>query len=455
MADQEAGLRSHIRSHIVLIPGFAGFDALGQLEYYSGITSLFKSWRSGNEVLHYFDNFPTAAVATRATRLRQYLAKRIARGEISGHDDITLVGHSTGGLDIRWFLWELHELHDRNQLIVVDGSLEVKPIDLIQRIGRVVFLSVPHWGTNIADWVQAEWLWRKVLIDQLRAMVAGSQLVIADRVEAVVSTQAGSVTGRGFFRAVQDALDEANECNGKQTPFRKAEAHEAAAELALYLRHMASDFRAIDDLTSRAPRVGKGTHRRPMSPAHFTAEDREKERHRLRNIEFRSYATIGRRPFRFDSARPAPVWELTKPWTSPEMSKDSALSAGTDCMYRTCYRACAGGPFDPPRSNREKAKRLSPKQPIAVWDNDGIVNTLSMFWPLGENVLVHADHMDIVGQYESVLADPGGGRKYRRYDLLKSDSGFGDTRFREIWNEIFAFALGRSHPREIRAAKAA
>ena len=72
MADQEAGLRSHIRSHIVLIPGFAGFDALGQLEYYSGITSLFKSWRSGNEVLHYFDNFPTAAVATRATRLRQH-----------------------------------------------------------------------------------------------------------------------------------------------------------------------------------------------------------------------------------------------------------------------------------------------------------------------------------------------------------------------------------------------
>jgi triacylglycerol lipase len=137
------------------------------------------------------------------------------------------------------------------------------------------------------------------------------------------------------------------------------------------------------------------------------------------------------------------------------MSKDSVLSAGTDCMYRTCYRACAGGPFDPPKWNKEEGKRLSLQQPIEIWDNDGIVNTLSMFWPMGENVLVHADHMDIVGHYTPVLAHPGSGRKYRAYDLLKSNSGFSDARFEEIWNEIFAFALARPHERRARAAKAA
>ncbi|HUI44237.1 MAG TPA: hypothetical protein VL523_19905, partial [Terriglobia bacterium] len=92
------------RCHIVLIPGFAGFDALGQLEYYSGVTPLFQAWQAGNEVLHYFDNLPTAAVVTRATRLRSYLAKRMARGEVLAGDDVVLLGHSTGGLDIRRLL---------------------------------------------------------------------------------------------------------------------------------------------------------------------------------------------------------------------------------------------------------------------------------------------------------------------------------------------------------------
>src|ERR1700757_3799225 len=107
MAGQGARTTSRKRFHIVLIPGFGGFDALGQLEYYSGITPLFQSWLAGNQVLHYFDNFPTAAVVTRRARLRSYLARRIARGEISISDDVILVGHSTGGLDIRQLLCDL------------------------------------------------------------------------------------------------------------------------------------------------------------------------------------------------------------------------------------------------------------------------------------------------------------------------------------------------------------
>jgi hypothetical protein len=237
---------------------------------------------------------------------------------------------------------------------------------------------------------------------------------------------------------VQDALREANEHNGRPTPMRKAEAQEAASDLGLYLRHMASDFGAIDDLTSQ-PRRGKA-----VSPAHFGAADRKKELKLAHGIEFLSYVTIGRRPFPFDPGRPAPPWELAKPWTYPEVAKDAALSAGTDVVYRICYRACAGGPFQQPLRGAKVTRRLSgaPSHSPEVWDNDGIVNTLSMFWPQGENVLVPADHMDIVGQYKPVLAVPGGGRKYRAYDLLKSESGFGDKIFDEVWKEIFAFSRG-------------
>ena len=442
MADQDARPPSTKRFHVVLIPGFAGFDALGQLEYYSDITRLFQTCRARNQVLHYFDNFPTAAVVTRATRLRVYLARRIARGEISLSDDVTLVGHSTGGLDIRWLLWDLYPLLRRNQPIVVDGRAKVDPASILEVVRRVVFLSVPHWGTNIANWVQTYRLERKAVVEELRAAVVGSQLLPLDRIETGIMGGAACLTGAELFRAAQDALSEANEHNGRPSPFRTAEAQEAASQLGLYLRHMASDFRAIDDLTSPPERAGK-----PVSPAHFTVSDRKKELRLARRIKFRSYVTLGRRPFRFDPG-PAPLWEFSKPSTYPEASKDPALSAGTDIVYRKCYRACAGGPFRQPAHSGKVTKRLSgaPRHAIEVWDNDGIVNTLSMLWPRGDNVLVPGDHMDIVGHYKPLLAERGGGRKYRAYDLLKSESGFNENIFKEVWQEIFAFSLGRTPP---------
>jgi len=440
VADQGARTPSTKRFHIVLIPGFAGFDALGQLEYYGCITPLFQTWLAGNQVLHYFDNFPTAAVVTRATRLLSYLARRIARGEISIKDDVILVGHSTGGLDIRWLLWDLHH---RKQPIVVDGGAQVEPARILKSIRRVVFLSVPHWGTNIADWVHAYGVLRRALVEEFRAAVAGSQLLLLDQIETLITGSAACLTGAELFRAVQDALREANERNSKPSPARTAEAQEAASQLALYLRHMASDFSAIDDLTSRPQRAGK-----PVSPAHFGVRDRKKELQLGRGIEFRSYVTLGRRPFRFDPGRPVPPLELAKPWTYPEVTKDAGRSAGTDIAYRTFYRACAGGPFQQPLLSAKVTRRLlgAPQHAIELWDNDGIVNTLSMFWPKGENVLVPGDHMDIVGQYKLIAAERGGGRKYQAYDLLKSESGFGDKIFKEVWKEIFAFCLGRMRP---------
>jgi hypothetical protein len=434
MAIQGAKAPSAKRFHTVLIPGFAGFDALGQLEYYAGLTPLFQRRRAHDEVLHYFDNYPTAAVEARAARLRKYLAKRIARGEIATGDEVTLVGHSTGGLDIRWLLWQLHH---PSESAAVDGGPAVEAEKILQAVRRVVFLSVPHWGTNIADWVRAHGIGRKAVVADLRAAVAGSQFLLVDWVERVITGGAACLTGAELLLAVQDALSEANACIGARSPLRKAEAHEAASQLALYLRDIASNFRAIDDLTSRPPQSPK-----VVSPAHFDRKARAEEMGLLRKIKFRSYLTLGRRPFRFPSGQPAPLWELAMPCTYPEVTKDVVLSAGTDIAYRTCYRACAGGPFEEPPIPRRKMTRPpsgTPQRKIEVWDNDGIVNTLSMFWPKDQNVLVAADHMDIVGQYKLVKAEPGEGRTYRAYDLLKSASGFDDKSLEKIWNDIFAF----------------
>jgi hypothetical protein len=275
------------------------------------------------------------------------------------------------------------------------------------------------------------------VLTDLRVAVAGSQVLPLDRLESAIAAGAACLTGAGLPRAIEDALTEANEHNGTPGPARTADAQEAASQLALYLRLMASDFRAIDDLTAHPPR-GK-----PQSPAHFNPGEREEELALWNDlhIEALSYVTLGRRPFCFDEQDRAPVWELSRLCTYPEIAKDEERSAGTDIVYRTCYRACAGGPLDPPLLSGRVTRRLGriPQREIALWDNDGIVNTVSMLWPEGENVLVAADHMDIVGQYKPVKARPGGGRRYQAYDLLGSASGFRDQVFRQVWSEIFAF----------------
>jgi pimeloyl-ACP methyl ester carboxylesterase len=432
---------SYNRTHIVLIPGFGGFDALGKVEYYAGLTPLFDDWKNDRKksvkpavVLHYFDNLPCAAVVTRASRLRSYVAKRIARGEILEDDAVILVGHSTGGLDIRQLISDLHR--PENDPVHVDGGKDI-PIATIRHCVRgIVFLSVPHWGTNIADWVRSYPVWRKAVISQLRAGAAGAEFFPLDWIQPRLAAGAACITGADLLLAVEDALTEANARHGKPSPQRTADAHEAASDLGLYLRHMASDFHVIDDLASKRPEEG------PLSPAHYDMARRSKELKRW-TWPTRSYVTIADPPFRFPPGAPAPVWSLADLSTYPEISKDAQMSAGTDMFYRMCYRACAGGPFRRPRLAGKVTRTLdgAPPPPIEVWDNDGIVNTASMLWPKGEIVLVPCDHLDIVGHYTLVEAERGGGRRYRVYDALESMPRFTAAAFKQVWTEVFDFCV--------------
>ncbi len=445
------GFTSRTRSHIVLIPGFGGFDALGQVEYYSGVTDLFREWRGEKPVvLHYFDNLPTAAVVTRAARLQRYLAKRMVRGEILEDDEVTLVGHSTGGLDIRQLVSDLHEAGEGPMR--VDGGVEADPTKIRRCLRRVVFLSVPHWGTNIADWVRSYPMWRRAVVAELKTAVTASQMDWLNEVEHRIAGGAAYLTGAELLLAVKDALTEANEHCGKPSPQRTADAHEAASELALYLRHISSDFHVIHDLSSQPSS-------RSRSPAHFSAAERAKELRLWANpaIETLSYATVGSRPFRFAAGRPAPVWNLANPLSFLEILNDRGPSQGTDISYRLCYRACAGGPFRRPSPSGAVTHylRQAPRHPIELWDNDGIVNTASMLWPRGENVLVAGDHLDIVGHYHLVEAEGSNGRKYRSYNSLKSAWEFDSSVFEEVWTGVFDFSIGRAAVKKARRAAAA
>lgn len=118
--------------------------------------------------------------------------------------------------------------------------------DLLEMIKRLVFLSVPQWGTNLADWVRNYTLGREIVVAEMRAFVEASQVPLLDQLQEWISSSASTVARLGLVYAIRDVLSEA-EADTSRKPMRILLAQEAASEIQLWLRHITSDFAAIDD----------------------------------------------------------------------------------------------------------------------------------------------------------------------------------------------------------------
>lgn len=417
---------------MVMVPGFGGFDALGQLQYYSGVTKQLFDWLDSHPgmsgTIHYFDNLPTAAVATRGARLAKYVKKLVERRVIQRDDRVVLVGHSTGGLDIRQMLRDLDAAARGKSPAATRANPRdsneqdsARADDLLDRIDRLVFLSVPHHGTNIADLACAHPKMRALAISLFRR-------AFEERIPLTGLLQLFPVRwlapGHSEFA---DALEDArNELEPEDpTPVQLADAREARAEISLWLAHSDSDFMAIEDLAV----LGKA-NRVVCTP------DEDRRIWSARKIKTRSYATISRCPFdptalQTDAANLAGGLDLGRAL--------HADVAETDAIYRVGYRACAGGPFD--RTVRLRYLTSDVERTIHRWENDGIVNTASMVPPDGTlPLLVDADHGDVIGHYRHENSVRPG-RKREAYDLLGSGRGFGDEQFKALWADAFDFAL--------------
>jgi hypothetical protein len=482
-------MRGSRRTHLVLIPGFVGFDVLGQIGYYAGVTQRFAQWKDaraerGDVELHYFDSFPTASVGLRAERLRVFLAKLLARGQVEAGDRIALVGHSTGGLDIRRTLTVLAA--DPGGTTAVDGGAAVSHAALLRGIGHLVFISVPHFGTNLAEFAHR---YRATIQATIRNAAIGVLLnrkpIDAFRralVELFPSTDSD------LLLAIRDALDESDEREGRTAPgaqgeWQRASEREARAQLTLWLEHMGKDFHALEDL--RCTREPNGA---AISPAHHGPDEREAELAAFRGLKMQSYATIVREPAlprwtvsAIKAVAPAvnlPCSALNyvahhwlwQPAATASIAtriglQVPALSGGLASIhgrpslpFRLLHTLCADprGPFErPPQLAAEITDLVTgarvPTAALSEADNDGIVNTLSMLWPAEVDAahriyLVEADHADIVGHYARKQCRAEARRLARSrlhyaYDIFESGSGFGDATFERVWEHIFDFCL--------------
>ena len=238
-------MRGSGRSHLILIPGFVGFDVLGQIGYYAGVTEHFAEWKvsraqNGHAMLHYFDSFPTASIGLRAERLRVFLAKLLARGQVAADDRVALVGHSTGGLDIRRTLTVLAA--DPNGATAVDGGVAVPHAALLRCIEQLVFISVPHFGTNLAEFAHRYQAAIQATIRNAAIGVLLNRKPIDALRRAVRRTVSRPPIPTCCWRSATRSTRATNaRSEGPRAPqgeWLRASEREARAQLALWLEHM-------------------------------------------------------------------------------------------------------------------------------------------------------------------------------------------------------------------------
>ncbi|HEX8822828.1 MAG TPA: hypothetical protein VF794_23075 [Archangium sp.] len=395
--------------HLVLVPGFGGFDALGTLRYYEGVTGVLE--RCQSLVLHYFPNLPMASVSTRAEQLLTFLDERWRRREIRPGDEIHLVGHSTGGLDIRQLLlryWELEASPHKGR--------EAATLAVLGHLRSVQFLSVPQRGTNLAAKANQPLL-RSLVYRPLLRLAYESVRGLRER-----GTSGSSRLIRGLLLRdkrqesanwIDAFLDTLEGCHARTGgPYQGALARAAYFDLLRWLLHMASDSSALGDLSPLRPR---GV---PPSPAHEddpTHEQRFLEEH---GIRYASIVTVAR-------PKPGRWFDL--------FNRIHALTADAPVPR-----------LGPPGAVRELMEPKTSRM-LTPADNDGLVNTVSQVWPEPSSCfLVEADHGDVIGHFQSDVADDTHGA-FRRYDLLTSSSGFDQPAFDALWYRIAAFAEGHAY----------
>ena len=488
------------RKHLILVPGFAGFDALGQLLYYPGVTDVFGDWQNaagaGDTSIDYFDNFPTGSVSLRAERLRSFLAKKLARGHIAAHDEVALLGHSTGGLDVRRLLVDLRE--NAEGTTSVDGQLLVSHESIRSCIKRVVFMSVPHFGTNIADYCMR-------FDDTLQSIVRDAATALQLNREPVGKLRRWLPeldSSSHLLLALFDALRESDTALAPSNA-DKANERDARAELVLWLEHMSKDVSSLGDLRSyRAGLAG------PLaSPAHYDVAQRQAELDELAERGVRTLSFVTRAPATgsavlsyglaaskflaglielrsraFNAA--SDLWFLPLVAGATGATRfllDSgplgaallALHENPSLLFELAHAACADptGPFIDPAeiaptmiapelTDGITGERLEPRM-FQPRDNDGIVNSQSMMWPYDIRAperhafrYIECDHGDIIGHFELARAPKPklGQRCHFAYDLLQRSAPSAEANrrpferadFERVWRGVFDFAFGRA-----------
>jgi triacylglycerol lipase len=368
--------------HVYLVPGFFGFANLGDLKYFAHVREylLGAFGRRGLGVhVDVVATLPTASLPRRAERVLSTMSRTL-------QDDagpVHLIGHSSGGLDVR--------------LLLSPGVQLPTDLDVERHVAQVrtaITVATPHHGTPLAAFFAS------LLGQQLLRVLSLATISVLrfGRLPVSALVQLGAVFARvdgilGFNSALLDELF-AQLLDDFSPERRRA--------LSDFFDEVGGDQALLTQLTPEAMEV-------------FDACARPRP-----GVRAGSVVTLARPP-----------------------SVGSRLAVGLDPTGQVTYAVYAAL-HRLARLPPDRVPTLDDAQAAALRDafgtlpdaaaNDGVVPTRSQPW--GEVIhAVRADHLDVVGHFGDPAHDPP------HIDWITTGSGCTIARFEELWDAVVDFML--------------
>ena len=369
--------------HVYLVPGFFGFANLGRLSYFGHVRQILTERFAELELdarVHIVRTPPTASLPRRAAKV----AEAISSTALHGGDALHLIGHSSGGLDVRLLTAPGVEL---------PTSVDVEP--LAARVRTVVTVSTPHHGTPLASFfttLRGQQLLQLVSLNTIYALQFGHLPLSA-------LLWMGSLVVRfGGVVANSELLDE---LFGRLLEDFSVGRRRAVRAM---LREVVGDQALMLQLTPEAAEV-------------FNAAVLERP-------DTRYGAVVSR------AAEPNLLSTFA-------LGLDPAAQV-THAIYGALHRLIASTPARPlPRlaPHQARALRHAYGETPSIGANDGIVPTRSQAWGRVIHAAV-ADHLDVLGHFRDAAHDPP------HVDWLVTGSGFDRRRFEALWDDVAHFVAG-------------
>jgi triacylglycerol lipase len=373
--------------HVFLLPGFFGFDHLGDLAYFAHVREALTEWcrRSGIEARFYtVPTRPTASLRHRAADVLVKMDQVLKADGAGARGPVHLVGHSSGGLDARLVVTPDVNLPD---------TIPAEP--LAARVRTVVTLATPHYGTPVAGFFTS--LLGAQLLGALS--LATSYVLRTGRLplDVLAKLSAGFVraTAAGGQGGWSDGLRKLHDrILGDIGPERRG-ALQSFAEL------IARDQDLLPQITPAA-----------IDVFNAATQDRPGVRYgcvitQARGASLRSFLSAGLSPY----------------------------AHASHALYVCISQLAARVPADrtPPLAMEQW---LALKSAFGEYpgrrSNDGIVPTLNQVW--GQVIRgAWGDHLDVIGHFHHPTHVPP------HFDWLTSGSGFARPDFVGIWDAVAAF----------------
>ena len=369
---------------IYLVPGFFGFANLGEFKYFGHVRAFLKEQfaaRGQRARITVVRTHPTASLPRRAVRLLETMAAAPRRrGRV-----VHLIGHSSGGLDVR--------------LVTTPGvrlptALDVK--QLTDPVRSVITVVTPNHGTPLAS------LFNSLLGQKLLHVLSVTTIYVlrTGHLPLSVLLRLGAIFTQLDDLALNSAvLDQVfGEVLADFSPGRRRAVSKLFGEVA-------QDQSLLAQLTPEALDMFNAlTHDRP-------------------EVRYGCVVAQARRP-----------------------GIGSTMAAGLDptaqathAMYATLHRLAGDIP-------RGRLPALTRPQACALRSaygrvpdaraNDGLVPTRTQVW----GNVVHAargDHLDVIGHFGAPKHHPP------HYDWLATGTGFDTAQFTALWSAVLSYMLAR------------